>query len=385
MTRDFWHEEPALDFQEVLIRARKSKATDARDKVFALLSHPSARQYKPPDIIVQPDYTKSSKEVAFEIATKLILGSEPLKLLSAVQHPVPGSEKLKVFPTWVPRWDSHDYMTQTVLGLDCRYRSGAMTPLAIQLHGRTLTIRGLLFDDIHYRSNTMRMRHFLLPTSTTFSRLKSLPKTIPNLFHDDEDSDDPDDFQDAFSVNPVASIWDDISALAGLSRKASSTLYFWAAYQRTLTADNYLWFSRGRPSPLVWNGDLEASLRCLQRRVHERGVHGIFVRGQDAKKVATKKFRSEEKASLFFLEQAASVCQSRCFFVTRRGGFGLGPAASREGDAIFIPFGSTVPFVLRQFKKRWKLVGECYVDGIMMVKVLTCGRAGKILRSAPVR
>jgi len=48
----------------------------------------------------------------------------------------------------------------------------------------------------------------------------------------------------------------------------------------------------------------------------------------------------------------------------------LGPEAAREGDVVAVLFGGIVPFVLRPFevpegRKCWKLVGECFVPGLM--------------------
>jgi len=59
----------------------------------------------------------------------------------------------------------------------------------------------------------------------------------------------------------------------------------------------------------------------------------------------------------------------RCF-ITNRGYIGVGPAAMEEDDKVVIFDGSTVPSVLRWDCSRngarmYKLVGECYVHGLM--------------------
>lgn len=56
------------------------------------------------------------------------------------------------------------------------------------------------------------------------------------------------------------------------------------------------------------------------------------------------------------------------FVVTLRGFVGLAPPAVQEGDAIAIFDGGAVPFLIRPSKKKpkaFRLVGECYVHGIM--------------------
>lgn len=53
------------------------------------------------------------------------------------------------------------------------------------------------------------------------------------------------------------------------------------------------------------------------------------------------------------------------FLITKRGFAGVVPPLSQVGDSIAIMKGGCVPFVLRGSNERWRLVGECYVHGIM--------------------
>ncbi|KAL7905862.1 hypothetical protein GGI35DRAFT_459508 [Trichoderma velutinum] len=73
----------------------------------------------------------------------------------------------------------------------------------------------------------------------------------------------------------------------------------------------------------------------------------------------------------------------RKFFVTKRGYFGLGPQKAEPGDRIAVLFGSAVPFVLRQGvsatgKRAWRIVGECYVHGIMQGEVIQKWNLGSV-------
>ncbi|KAL6902627.1 heterokaryon incompatibility domain-containing protein [Trichoderma evansii] len=65
----------------------------------------------------------------------------------------------------------------------------------------------------------------------------------------------------------------------------------------------------------------------------------------------------------------------RRFFITKKGYFGLGPQKLEPEDRIAVLFGSGVPFVLRKCptirgKRAWRIIGECYVQGIMQGKVI---------------
>lgn len=65
----------------------------------------------------------------------------------------------------------------------------------------------------------------------------------------------------------------------------------------------------------------------------------------------------------------------RRFFITKKGYFGLGPQKLEPGDRVAVLFGSGVPFVLRKCpaivgRPAWRIIGECYVHGIMQGEVI---------------
>ncbi|KAK3394951.1 hypothetical protein B0H63DRAFT_462440 [Podospora didyma] len=61
-----------------------------------------------------------------------------------------------------------------------------------------------------------------------------------------------------------------------------------------------------------------------------------------------------------------SYCRNRRAFVTSKGWLGIGPLDIKEGDAAAVVVGAQVPFLLRMAQeRRWRLVGEAYVEGLM--------------------
>lgn len=60
------------------------------------------------------------------------------------------------------------------------------------------------------------------------------------------------------------------------------------------------------------------------------------------------------------------ACVERCFFVMENGGYGLCPWAARVGDVVVRLRGGRVPVLLRGVEggERWEFVGEVFVDGI---------------------
>ncbi|KIM99807.1 hypothetical protein OIDMADRAFT_181179 [Oidiodendron maius Zn] len=55
----------------------------------------------------------------------------------------------------------------------------------------------------------------------------------------------------------------------------------------------------------------------------------------------------------------------RRLFITVKGYIGLGPSDMQKDDKVCLLFGSSVPFVMRQDGSTWRLIGDCYVHGIM--------------------
>lgn len=53
------------------------------------------------------------------------------------------------------------------------------------------------------------------------------------------------------------------------------------------------------------------------------------------------------------------------FFITDNGFMGMGPEAMREGDITAVIFGGTVPFILRLYQNGWRVIGSCYIHGVM--------------------
>lgn len=66
--------------------------------------------------------------------------------------------------------------------------------------------------------------------------------------------------------------------------------------------------------------------------------------------------------------EATLITRYRRFAVTRNGYFVLGPDALQEGDVVAVLRGGKTPFLLREVNAGeggWRLVGECYVHGLM--------------------
>lgn len=63
---------------------------------------------------------------------------------------------------------------------------------------------------------------------------------------------------------------------------------------------------------------------------------------------------------------------NRRIFVTSNGYIGLGTRDTQPGDTACILEGGLKPYVLRGQSDHWLMVGECYVHGVMQVRIKSC-------------
>jgi Heterokaryon incompatibility protein (HET) len=66
-----------------------------------------------------------------------------------------------------------------------------------------------------------------------------------------------------------------------------------------------------------------------------------------------------------FEQNRSLMLYKRRFLTTRRGYVGIGPGYAERYDKICILFGCKVPVVLRPQGRSYRLVGECYIHGVM--------------------
>lgn len=72
------------------------------------------------------------------------------------------------------------------------------------------------------------------------------------------------------------------------------------------------------------------------------------------------------KKALLFRRWLKKACKGRRIFLIRKGYLGLAPSTMDKGDVVALLAGGNTPYIVRPVKKdKYKLVGECYVHGIM--------------------
>ncbi|CZR65163.1 uncharacterized protein PAC_15063 [Phialocephala subalpina] len=84
-----------------------------------------------------------------------------------------------------------------------------------------------------------------------------------------------------------------------------------------------------------------------------------------------------------FHQRFYDVCKGRSFFSANRGELGIGPSRVKKGDLVVVFCGAKTPFVLRECGRegeegrRYRLIGEAYVNGIMDREAFEQNSSGK--------
>jgi len=312
------------DFLELLEVTRAQQASDPRDYIFALLSHPCAMIDGVP--IVEPDYSKSAQELYFEVSIKIMRQTRSLRLLSAIHHGDDtglGSETM----SWIPTWSRDLYVLS--LGVyreryyDVLYDASAGIPAVFEtiLPQKALRLEGFVFDvvDEFVRTDDRKLRDGtavqigvdeLISAGLRFQSLTTFPQS-----------------------DNLAALGQTLTA-GFRNQKPEQFAVDFAAFRLHLI--------RGAPPE-------------RESIINELAPEGIANLEEEGK--------GGEVDEIYWA--ASRFCMGRKLFSTREGMLGLGPSILREGDLCCVLIGAPVPFVLRPFGAQHKLVGEAYVHSVM--------------------
>ena len=296
----------------LLRRRRRCEATDPRDKVYALLNVASDKER----IAMFPDYAATREETYIRVARAIIKSDETLELLHCV-----GADRLdRDLPSWVPDW-THFPTDRSEMSYNSRrtyYRStGNSKALVGGLHDMSkLMLRGIHFDDIQGVGSKAE-KH----------RTKALSEYVVN--------------------GGEWSLMAERLSVAGVYKPTGEPVGH--AFARTRLLDmRYLTRIGSVPGEIeeLKSQDLGQNKRTLLER---RGVD----------------------------EEVRYATSQRRFFVTSKGYMGIGSEILKKHDVVFLLLGSDSPFILRRVPESstFKLVGKCYIHGIMDGEALIDHRA----------
>ncbi|UJO20196.1 uncharacterized protein CLAFUR5_10296 [Fulvia fulva] len=98
--------------------------------------------------------------------------------------------------------------------------------------------------------------------------------------------------------------------------------------------------------------------------------HGSFADAPDRRVALIEHFRTEGEQYFNPFRRMMDFMWSRRFAQTKDGYIAVVPNLAKPGDVIAVLYGSSYPILLRPFRGKYKVVGHCFVQGIMDGEVL---------------
>lgn len=319
-----FHSTKIQGLQLLLSSTRRFKATDPRDKIFALLgiAVPSEElQARLTDRdFIQPDYTKSTGVVYRDVTLHLIRLEQSLDILSTVEDS--SLRETPDLPSWVP--DYNVWQKSTILGMPppndffkCHASGSSKIDVSSSADNpNILLIKGFEVDTIR--------------------------EMTPDVFEETPENSYPLLFLKYYQF-----IIDQPHAYDGLTGLIDA---FW----RTLIAN----FER---HTVTYPAPADHAAHVLKYLSHAFEAVGMATPWQN---VSLNGDAEVFRASLMY------VAPFRRLFVTEKGYIGLGPRSLEVGDSVVLFSGGRFPFVVRRYGEEFMVVGETYTHGIMEGEVL---------------
>ena len=314
------------------------EATDERDMVYGVLGLATDAERS----ALHVDYSESTAQVYHRTAKVLIeLGSGIEVLYEASCYP-----HLEGLPSWAPNWagdrtsESMGWITGAEGLKTFRATGSARSTISISAHGRLLHVRGIILDNIQAITEPMEKP----PAALDFVSGRS---------------------------NSLNCLWDFEHASRVLVYQHKDTLRyppgegltnaFWRTLIRDMTRDVAGNLTRPAPSSLA-----SSFLACaeLQDFMTNANTEAAI---RDDPEAVTKIVTGSQS----FIKACEPGVKGTRFCVTQDGYMGLVPTRAAKGDAICVFMGGAVPFVIRGTDNgRFRLLGECYIHGLMDGKAL---------------
>lgn len=338
-----------LSILVVLCRHRSGKASDERDRVYALLGLSRSR-FK--SLNIRPRYDLEPRIVYHEVAVAILMTERNLNILSVTcSRTASELSKRPKLPSWVPDW-SQVPQVKPLLEMSPRWR----THLAAEPDHdvweptfsedlRLIKIQGFHVDAIDQAVSIPMNEDELDGRQMSFfefhlrraRRLKGRETTSRAL----------DGILDIQHAQPYKG--------SGLSRAAIAQEVLCAAY-REIGADEA--FARQRRQHQI-----TGRLHIMSQFVPIYLLLSVWMALSTwfASKVGHRRPVSSREPDFPASDRSAG----RLAFKTRDGYIGMGPADARVGDPITLCKGSKMPLILRKRSTTFELIGDCYVLGIM--------------------
>ena len=329
-----------LGLQFALIYCLRFKATDPRDKIFALLG--LATDAGNP--VLHPNYEAPVRKVFTESSRYMMIANKSLRILHIAG--IGWSRQIIDLPSWVPDWSAPQRVT--IFGDmadNAGYRASASlsTRIKIRPGPETLTLEAILIDTMNVY---LPQPHITLSWNLTDAS-------------SEEYRDDMVSWVDQLRVAVNASIH-----YSNNSYDKEDVLW------RALLANT---IRPGLPAREEYRRFFQSWLQ-----IHRQPA----ANGNDT--TISKTIWDE---AWMFNAAFSDAMDTRVIFTTKRGLIGIGPPYIQAGDLLCIIIGAQTPFLVRKRMSPvpekaapvYELVGDCYVHGLMNGEGLSMGKEEDIV------
>jgi hypothetical protein len=309
---------------EVLWVTRYYGASVPKDRFFALLRIVKDKSSS----FLIPDYNLSDAEIYIQLAAHSIVEQGPFKCLSLAY---PSQSTIgESLPTWVPDWGAATLLK--CLSWNASFKTLTCSPPHIHLSNcqKHLTLGGLRLDTIRAVGRKQAWKDEWPPKGTATPGYLEIPLLVNEFINEAKDI-----ATEAFSPHgyPFEMFW--------------RTLIFNTTHGGQSTSSQ---------APPEYAQSFKAYCEVVGHLLSGSNVH------QATKSLYLK--------AMDFDQAFSSYSNGRKFGITKGLRMGMFPNTVQQDDIIFAPMGANVPFVLREAKdRRYKLVGECYLHGVMYGEV----------------
>jgi hypothetical protein len=329
-------------FLDLLRLTRQFEVTDPRDRIYGLLGLLDLGNDQDREILsIRPNYTLPADEIYHRIGMSIVDSSKSLDLLSSVQyHSDHFQSSGWPHPSWIPQWDT--VFTSTLASWDINDNFSASKGFPLQRKDleakfpKRLVVSSLVVGEVVKCFTTL---------------LIGLGLDLSPLFHPRFKAY----IQSEFGLSLLCKVLTAGRSWYGsLAEENSSQLADFAAYVVDFLKGSIYpesnWFGNRR----MVSDQADQHQKLMKELMNSSWLHKLADNGDRDR----------------FVEAATRVCNSRLLFITSTGFLGLGSSIVAEGDVLCVLSGGHLPFVLRPFGKRYNLVGECYVEGLMQGEIV---------------
>jgi hypothetical protein len=331
-------------FLYALIRSRVFKASDPRDKVYALLGLVGDAVKDKPSL--RPEYGSSHVSDTYLLATKQLLeDADDLLILSCAEGQRQGLQAQISLPSWVPDWTCEEVPGLGITGYTRYSAAGSLPKYARVIEPpMTLELLGRKIDDISAQGESK----YSVLDKASFSGWLSIVLSLPVLYHTGEDR------LEVFWRTLVTNTGGDPPKHPIDGRYRYAFVSWIVSHLASKYNNNYQ------------NPEFRSQLRQLANLSTSDQMQAFF--SMQAHNHATLDRATLEWTDPIADDYAATYSHAPylCLFRTTNGNLGVGSESLAEGDSIWVICGSRVPLILRDAGRgNHQLVGASYLHGFM--------------------